>query len=176
MTKRTTTELATLLVVKRTYCPVPASFTARRPDDSPAMLLNTSGSSTARLGPSTVPLVTPSSASYSRYGTVAPLAAPPEPPADPDEEDDALPCAVEEEDAPPCADEEEDDDAPPCADDDEDDAPPDARPPVPVSPSLVPPEQAIITMADPTNPNRRDLIGLRSYHRKLDDLPTFCAT
>ena len=65
ITKRTTAELAGPVVVKRTYCPVPASFTARRPDDSPAMLSKTFAASTARLGPTTVPFVAPSSASYS---------------------------------------------------------------------------------------------------------------
>ncbi len=83
MTTRATSELAAPVVTQRTYCPVAVSSTARRPDDSPAMLFRTFASFTARLGPRMVPWVVPSSASYSVHGTFAPRSGgpPPSPPS-----------------------------------------------------------------------------------------------
>src|SRR5690242_8483055 len=62
-------ELAAPLVVTCTYCPTASSLTALRCEASAATLPNT------RLGPSLVPFVSESSASYSRYGKVAPRLA-----------------------------------------------------------------------------------------------------
>src|SRR5688500_7941398 len=63
----------------RTYCPVASRRTARLCDASAA------GSPSARLGPIGVPLVLPSSAWYSQYGSVAPrpAACGPDPAASP---------------------------------------------------------------------------------------------
>src|SRR5450432_4946912 len=60
--KRTTIEFAGFLLVTLTYWPAALSFTALRFEDSAATSLD---APVLRLGPSTWPLVCPSSASYS---------------------------------------------------------------------------------------------------------------